>query len=390
MKAFILICLSLIWASLCWAKQADCNAPILRLTEGSAQTRVPVTGIRNQVPNYKSLQEVRVFTLENGEQVRRPNLSIQTSLFGHGNSIHYRPHDATKDLSDKSNLRIMNLNVKKLQQNVEITRFDEFTDQMVTTTKGKPMREMKGIGNLIKKEKPDIVVFQEVESLTALKDFLKINKLENSYMPLMLLGNSHSQKHIAFLVPKDLKLKFALHSFSEFEDNVFNRDFPVLVVKHIDASVDDDMMLAIGGTHAKSQFSYSSTSSGALKRRKQGEAKAKISKIVRSFYGKDRPFLIAGDFNKSSADNLSPLDAREYRALKELGHQDTLDIVKYPLDERYTYTFKGERAQIDAITSLYKKNKKLILNSWIHHFGSTPASDHEALFVDINVEELLQ
>ena len=96
--------------------------------------------------------------------------------------------------------------------------------------------EVLGVANVIKSEKLDIVVLQEVQSMNAL-ELLNKNFLNGEYKPLLISGNGGSIE-IAFLVKKDLPLKLKLSTNRDTikpfigprlqDEKVFSRDLPGL------------------------------------------------------------------------------------------------------------------------------------------------------------------
>jgi hypothetical protein len=212
----------------------------------------------------------------------------------------------------------------------------------------------------IKEVNPDIAVFIEVENIEALKRFNE-DYLDNHYEPLLLKGNDGRGIDIGFMIKRSLNLEARLQSFKEFTANykgqeipIFSRDFPVLEIREKGSSPESKPLLIIAGTHLKSQRDKMDDAKSTELRKAQVDSMIEIKSLYEQKYGKDVPFIIAGDFNNSTNPNSL---AREFRALTDAGLQDAFDVaIRTDFGEcncRVTHTYhpKGgetKKQQLDS------------------------------------------
>lgn len=252
--------------------------------------------------------------------------------------------NGSRTIKSSSELKIGSYNVFNLQFSPGKFNLDPKTGLKTFNTKAlhKDTVHTSEIAKIILKENLDIVVLQEVEGFYALKHF-NINFLDNKYEELIIVGNDTRGIEIAFLIKRDLKLKYKLTTNKYIERNIesthhsplFSRDLPILHIWPENATGVDPPSLILMGNHLKSQRDRKGDIRSVAFRTEQV---AKIVEITKSYQKvfPTSPIVLLGDFN---ADITSSL---EFKGLFNEGlFKDAFDLGAKPMPkkERITHTY---------------------------------------------------
>ena len=220
-------------------------------------------------------------------------------------------------------------------------------------------------------EKHDVIHLQEVDTFESLEFFNK-TYLGSNYRIFLLQSNDTNNSHMAFLVKNDIPVDIELQSHKYYKKNykdnivpIFSRDMPILTFRKPGQSRTDRPFLAFAGIHYKSMGHSKQDDYSMEKRGLQVEATVDILKTeLFDKFGK-MPVVMFGDFN-------SDISSREFKLLRDLGFEDTLDLVDRQLEARVTHNYFGndgsiERKQMDAILTT-KSSVFDIMDASIHFY----------------------
>ena len=214
----------------------------------------------------------------------------------------------------------------------------------------KPLEQLQGIAQLIKKNKPMIILGIEIENMKILADFDR-QFIEDQYEEFLIDGNDERGIDVGLLVRKDLPLEIDVESHKNLVvtatgELVFSRDLPSYTIREKGFS---KPLLTIYGTHFKSQRNSNGDPRSVKKRTQQAKAASLIILDYQRQFPEDR-IMISGDFNNDLR------FAEDFSDLKKLGLKDAFDISTgetVPFKERGTQFFfngRGEAtiSQLDA------------------------------------------
>lgn len=253
--------------------------------------------------------------------------------------------NGARKLEEVKELKIASYNVFNLQVSPGKFVVDPATGVKTFTaqTLRKDPNHTQEIANIILNENLDIVILQEVEGIQALRHFNQFF-LRNLYHELVIAGNDTRGIEIAFLIKKDLKLKYKFttnkhilaQSSSELNPTpLFSRDLPVLHLWPSMASGTDPPSLIIMGNHLKSQRNRKGDIKSVAFRSEQARKIAEITQDYQQIFP-NTPIILGGDFNADLNTSL------EFSALFHNGlFKDAFDLVEGPLKAfaRVTHTF---------------------------------------------------
>ncbi|MCB9061707.1 MAG: hypothetical protein H6622_09315 [Halobacteriovoraceae bacterium] len=264
------------------------------------------------------------------------------------------------------------------------------------------------MANAIISTEMDIICFQEIESLSAIKKFNE-QYLNSSYFPLVILGNDSRGIQIGFLIKKDLPFNYELHSHRDTKHfhptrkmkTTFSRDLPTLLVKDQNSN---KVYMAILGTHFKSKRSQKSDPLSQKLRAKQAQTTVAIEKKFFRQY-KNIPIFVMGDFNNDV------MSSREFDVFRHEGFIDSFDIFfDVNVHDRVTHTFHSRKGtsfqQLDAIyLNRTAVSKDILLDSGIYRYKDINGtvkpipsnfdernlnpSDHFPIYVTIDMNKVL-
>jgi hypothetical protein len=196
-------------------------------------------------------------------------------------------------------------------------------DLNLWSEKEKPEIEIAGLGAVITKGNPDVIVAQEVDR----KSLQHLNKtyLGNQYDVLIPpTGNDPGGRQIGFLVKRDLPFDLELDShagvttynnYAKKYTKVFSRDLPVLLVRTEKTA---NPFLAIFGVHAKADDVAFGSIAGKISRAPiratEFDTAAKLDAGYTRKYGEGLNRIFAGDFNTDvlSAPEMASLTQRNF------------------------------------------------------------------------------
>lgn len=208
------------------------------------------------------------------------------------------------------------------------------------------------IAEIIKEQKPDIMMFCEVGGHESLKNFNQLF-LNNEYLVALIEGNSDRHIDVGFLIHKklnyyfnlktnkqrDLKFQYAHELISEktgysFQNQIhfFSRDCSEL---HLFTHNNNEPFLIILLTHLKSRLDPEKIDPGGTERRT-----AEMNSVIEIFNElkikyPSTPILLAGDLNGHAG--LSNTDTEFLTIYKNTDLLDVLEIAQVPLIKRCTY-----------------------------------------------------
>lgn len=212
------------------------------------------------------------------------------------------------------------------------------------------VQKAKAIGGIIRSERPDVIVLQEISNRESLQNFNR-EELGGRYRVIFIEGGRDNAQHLSFLIKKSLDLRYELRSHrsemwfdpvQKIEEPLFKRDFPALILLEPGATAYRPAMI-IFGNHGKSMKDRPGDPESAILRAAQVEGMQNIAWRYRNEFGPEVPMIIAGDFNINLAQKklISPL-----RKIFE----DAFNFNPVPRDssERVTHTYHG-RGQLDTV-----------------------------------------
>jgi hypothetical protein len=218
----------------------------------------------------------------------------------------------------------------------------------------KPRELMVAMADMIKRNKLDVIVLEEMNSM---QDLARFNDefLERGYEIVVAPGNEAGNK-IAFLVKRDLPFHVELVSHAASTDvypvtgrpmRVFTRDAPALNIWAGDQAEGESPFMVLVGVHNKSMRDRHGDPDSTVLRTLQASATADIVRHYQRKWGEEVPVVVAGDFN-------SFLDSDVVRPLTSI-LEDSLGMGSrpVPMNERITYSYVEVNppvySQLDAI-----------------------------------------
>jgi hypothetical protein len=165
---------------------------------------------------------------------------------------------------------------------------------------------------------------------------------------------------------------------------LFNKDFPILEVKHHDQNV-----FFLGGVHLKSKFGGKASNNFFEDiRKRQVEGIMKIKSKIDKAYNNKSPFIIAGDFNNDLA--TSP---REFELLRKY-MKNPADNSALSQSQRRTFFSRSNRSFDGELDAFFypgdEKYKDLLKQTYIHKFQGSSPSDHSLLINTIDLNKLIK
>ena len=191
----------------------------------------------------------------------------------------------------------------------------------------KPAEQLKGVADTILRASPDIAVLEEVESLEAL-EFLNEKYLNGKYITVLIPGNDQRGINVAYLIKGDLPFDLEVQSYKNVargaegsQSHLFSRDLPVMLFREKGAARTSPPLMALIGTHFKSQRESPGDPLSVRHRGEQVQASAVIINYYQALWGSDLPIFMAGDYNRDIA------TGPEFQPLWQLAHmKDSFDI----------------------------------------------------------------
>ncbi len=201
---------------------------------------------------------------------------------------------------------------------------------------------------------PDIIVATEVQNIKEASDYSR-DYLGNKYQAILIQGNDSRGINICYFIKRTLNLDFEVESHKEYPSHVvqqpgmppipmFSRDFTVLKIREAGASKQSQPLMAIFGTHLKSQMGGGDGKPGSIDKtaKKRGEQVLATMEILSSFEKQSpgTPYIVAGDHNKDVH------TAPEFQPYFSGGLEDTMTIASDspPVDQRFTQYYQPEGA----------------------------------------------
>lgn len=309
--------------------------------------------------------------------------------YSFSNTLNFTPNNTSvRNINNIEDLRLGTYNLENFAKTSKYLDADQIT------------AKTKKVMDSILDSKLDIVVLQEILDPEYLSLVVR-EYTDNTYKVLMIDIPSVSDK-IAFLVKKDLPLKFKLHSMGDYQlggRRAFNKDFPILEI------IDQDKpLIFLGGLHLKSMFGgRASNKFFADVRESQIKSILNIQDKISKNYS-EAPFIIAGDFNNNLTESV-----KEFDLLKRY-MSDTFDlsinapqsrltnITKYK-GERITYQLDGffvQNNRLDKVsvksTEVYQSTNAKGIKISLEDTRSTRdqfASDHSMVITTLDFQKLL-
>jgi endonuclease/exonuclease/phosphatase family metal-dependent hydrolase len=309
--------------------------------------------------------------------------------YSFSNTLKFNPNKAS--IRNIHNIEDMRLGTYNLENFAKTSKYLN-SEQVASKTKK--------IMDSITESKLDIVVLQEILD----PDYLSASVREhlNDTYKVMMIDVSGVSDKIAFLVKKDLPLKFKLHSMGDYKvggRRAFNKDFPILEI------IDEDRpLMFFGGLHLKSMFG-GKTSNNFFSKVRESQLKSILqiqNKIAKNY--SEAPFIIAGDFNNNLAESV-----KEFDLLKQY-MTDTFDLSLKTPNSRLTNitNYKGNRitSQLDGFFVNNNRLEKVSVKSTIVYQSSNSSgfkvsledpratrdqfvSDHSLVVTTLDFQKLL-
>jgi len=244
-----------------------------------------------------------------------------------------------RDFETFDELRFGAYNVLNLQSEVGKYEWKNGVRVRVLDPRVKPEAARRAIAKELLGKNPDFMFLEEVEGFLPLAEFNK-DYLGSAYRPLIIKGNDTRGIEVAMLVKKDFPFDVEVLSFANVkhvnprtgrEELLFSRDAPVVLLRKAGAAPTDRPLLALVGTHLKSQKDAPGDPKSALKRAEQAAGMLDILKKLEARYP-GLPAIVAGDFNTDVR------SAPELKPLWDAGMKDSFALGPYPIPEKYRVT----------------------------------------------------
>lgn len=304
-----------------------------------------------------------VYLLVSGTQVEAQSLPVTTEASS-ACTIALQSDNKPKGVYEERRYKILGYNVENLFMRKGAYE-RSYGNRMRRIDKGaknrseiKDPEDIKRIAKTILNNDPDFMILTEVEDNAA--DQFNKDFLESRYEVHCVRGNDPRGIEVAILVKKSLGLvgEYISHKDMKWNDPashevlpVFSRDLPVLLLRE---SASAEPILALLGTHAKSQRDRPGDPNSSLWRAKQYEETAKIMQDLRIKFP-NTPLILGGDYNTDVRKNVNTRSDKELSPVRGVT-QDAFDVAKesLPPDQRITHSYfpngsnYAQRSQLDT------------------------------------------
>lgn len=236
-------------------------------------------------------------------------------------------------------LRFGAYNVLNLQSSVGKWEWKDGARVRVLDPHVKPAWAREAVAKEILARDADFLFLEEVEGFPPLVEFNK-DYLKGAFRPLMIRGNDSRGIEIAILVKKDFPFDVDILSHANVMHNdpvtaatepLFSRDAPVVLLRPRGAQESERPVLALVGTHLKSQRDAPGDPGSVKMRTHQAEGVLRLLKGLQEKYA-DLPVIMAGDFNTDVR------TAPELKPLWEAGMKDSFALGEKPIPEKFRVT----------------------------------------------------
>lgn len=234
------------------------------------------------------------------------------------------------------------------------------------------------LGQIMLKEKPDIIMLSEVGGQESLHNF-SLLALNNQYTPHTLCSNSDRGIDLGYLVTKNLHHKTHLQSYRHYpigkKGEKFSRDVLRLDLKNHQGKIKIIFLLA----HLKSKRpSRSKDFEGRSQREKEISGLITIYNRLRKKYP-STPIIIGGDMNGHA----SSIDTEEeFKVLYE--KTDLLDtslIAPLPIEKRWSYIYfdRGGNRFLQQLDYLFigKAFEQFIIKDTVNYLRYKTSNDED-------------
>jgi len=229
-------------------------------------------------------------------------------------------------VSAQEPLRIATYNVENLFDNHD----DPYHDDEGTSPKS--FAERRALVRMIDELDADVLAVQEVENRGVLE---ALNRHLAKPYPIVELIEGNDRRGIdcglMSRVPLDRTISHRLRRLQG--GGRFSRDLPVFELRP-----GGSRPLFVCPVHFKSKLSSRGDPGGAIKRKAETDEVIGVLDEIRSV-GIAAPLVLLGDFN----------DVRDSKPLAGLFERFSDATSSVPLDERYSYTYRGTNQQIDHV-----------------------------------------
>jgi endonuclease/exonuclease/phosphatase family metal-dependent hydrolase len=244
-----------------------------------------------------------------------------------------------RKLEDFNELRFGAYNVLNLQSSVGKYEWQNGEFVRVLDPRVKPEWAREAVAREILGKDPDFLFLEEVEGFVPLAEFNR-QYLGQAYRPLTLRGNDQRGIEIAMLIKKDFPFDIEVLSHANVKhrdprtkatEPLFSRDAPLVLLRRKGAPETERPLLALLGTHLKSQRDAPGDPGSVLMRTSQARGVLKILEDLQKKY-RDMPLIMAGDFNTDVR------TAPEMKPFWNAGMADSFALGARPIPEKFRVT----------------------------------------------------
>lgn len=282
-----------------------------------------------------------------------------------------------RSLRELERLRLMTFNLENF-------RFERLQDGQVSA-------KLRVLGEHMLRERPDIIVLQEVLDRSSLEAFNHW-VLENRYRVEFIEGIPGNTHHLAFLIKRNRKVHYEIRShlrekwvdpISGKEEYLFWRDLPALMIK--EQASDPSPSLVLFGVHGKAMKAREGDPKSVHLRAEQAKRMAQVVEQMWKQFGRSVPTIITGDFNSEL--NRDPILRPLWKVFRN--GFDLSPTTKAP-EDRQTHVWQKEQGEVGSELDGFMLSRHLrdhVLSIRVRHHEDIFSSDSTSQQMKISLSD---
>jgi len=288
---------------------------------------------------------------------------------------------------DQSRLKVVTLNLQMLVK--DPTGVTDYTT--------KSERERDGIGELMRSERPDLILVQEVSDEETLQRFSD-EQFSGTYEAVVLRPYQSERMSVGVLIKKSLPFDVGVQGYERMHWNwdgtrapVFHHDLLTVSLYKKGTQDREHPLLSIVNLHNKAPTTSRERDPNSIRfRRAQIEATQEVVERYKREYGPHLPTLVGGDFNGEL--RLDRVQKGTYEFGAFLTNRFEL-LLKNSAPEEATAFSRGRGNQFDGfwMSASLKRWGAVLRSGVLRYFDSkNPPSDHRPVFAVVDMTSLLE